>query len=317
MMGRGISIRVCLLVTALVAAVAWPLLTYAFTLAAFGLAHVLTELRYLSLRFGKRVGAQLGQQLVAACAVIALGRMARQLGLLSATQGTVLELVMGLGLCAAVVPVLARADARRTVPAIAIVLALALGISLSPIHALLAIAVLHNVSPLALLADAAPPHRRAQVVAWASVVFVLVPLVVLSGAPRSALAALGLVAPELGATVWGPMEQHMRAYLPPEALSRDWALHAFSACVFLQCAHYLAVIDVLPRTLPARDRGWFSRLVPALAAVAFIAFALDFSGARGWYGVIAAVHAWVELPLILIAVALRPVTTSVPATARA
>ncbi len=316
MTDRGVSIRVGLLGAALVAAVAWPLWTYAFTLAAFGPAHVLSELRYLTLRFGERVGARLGQTLVAACGAIALGRIARQLGLLSTSRGTVLELAIGLALCLSVVPVLVRVDARRSVPALAIGLALGLGIAISPIHALLLIAVLHNVSPLALLADAAPSHRRPQVVARASLVFVLAPLVILSGAPRLALAGLGVVAPELGATFWGPLDQHMRAYLPPEVLSRDWALHAFSACVFLQCAHYLAVIDLLPRTLPAPSGRWFSRLVPALAAAAFIAFALDFSGARGWYGVIAAVHAWIELPLILIAVALRPLTTIEPATAR-
>ena len=308
----SVFIRVCMLGAALVAAVAWPLFTYAFTLAAFGLAHVLSELRYLTLRFGERVGARLGEKLVAACGVIALGRVARQLGLLSASQGTVLELAIGLALCLAVVPLLAR----RSAPALGLGLALGLGIAVSPIHTLLVIAVLHNLTPLALLADAAPSHRRREVVAWASVVFVLVPLVVLSGIPRLALAGLGMVAPELGATVWGPIDQHMRAYLPPEVLTRDWALPAFSACVFLQCAHYLAVIDVLPRTLPARSDRWFSRLVPALAAAAFVAFALDFSGSRGWYGVIAAVHAWIELPLLLIAVALRPVSTIVPATTR-
>jgi hypothetical protein len=42
-------------------------------------------------------------------------------------------------------------------------------------------------------------------------------------------------------------------------------------------------------------------VVGLAGAVAFVAFVADFAGARAWYGVIAAVHAWVELPVLLLA----------------
>ena len=161
-MARGNWLRLGLLVAALVAAVAWPLLTYALSLAAFGLAHVLSELRYLKLRFGERTGARLCQALVLACAAIALERSARQLGWLGATDAVVLELALGLAMCLMALPELARTEPRRIAPAIAVALALAFGIALSPIHALLALAVLHNLTPLPLLADATPAHQRRQ-----------------------------------------------------------------------------------------------------------------------------------------------------------
>jgi len=172
--------------------------------------------------------------------------------------------------------------------------------------------VLHNLTPVGFVADALAggPRRRALVIA--AIVFAVVPLVIASGLPFAALHRLGLAAPELTVLPVGPLEPHMRAYLPDELLGASWALHAFSACVFLQCAHYLAVIDVLPRMLQSPPTTRFAWIVGALALAALALFIVDFADARRSYGVIAAVHAWVEIPLLLLATALprRPITTT-------
>jgi len=300
--------RLVLLALAAVAAIAWPLLTYAGTLAAFGLAHVLCELRYLDARFGDRVGPMLRRTLLVGCLAIAIGRIVRKLELVPAAHATTIELGIAVVLVAAVFPVLARAGRMRAFLGVAAAAALAVGILVAPVHALLVVAVLHNLTPMGLLADASAGPARRRTLAIAAIVFVAVPIVIATGLPWTLLAALGCVEPELGRSVFGPIDPHMRAYLPESWLLRDGVLHAFAACVYLQCAHYVAVIDVLPGTLPGPRPGGrrFAAIVVGLGAIAGLGFLVDFGDTRGWYGVVAAVHAWIELPLLLLAAAVPP-----------
>ena len=59
----------------LLAAVLLPLATYAFTLALFGLVHVVVELRYVDRRFGSRVPWRLGSALLLVLGLIVLVRL--------------------------------------------------------------------------------------------------------------------------------------------------------------------------------------------------------------------------------------------------
>jgi hypothetical protein len=43
-----------------------------------------------------------------------------------------------------------------------------------------------------------------------------------------------------------------------------------------------------------------------VAALSFGAFFLAFSDARAVYGLFALVHAWIEIPILLLALAIRP-----------
>lgn len=302
---RTIAVHAIALAVAAIAAVAWPLATYTLTLAAFGLAHVLSELRFVALRFGPRVATDLRRALVGLVVLVALGRLARRFDLLDAFTGDVLELLAGIALVVVVVPTLARAGRSRVALASAVGMALAIGVAFSPVYALLALAVLHNLTPVGFIADATHGAGRRRALAIAALVFVAVPLAIASGLPFELVRALGLAAPEAAVLPAGPLDAHMRAYLPAQWLRAPWALHAFSACVFLQCAHYLAVIDVLPRTLPTpRPRASLVFGVAVLALATFALFVADFGDARRSYGVIAAVHAWIEVPLLLLATAL-------------
>ena len=295
--------RIAGLAFALVAAVAWPLLTYTFSLAAFGLVHVLAELRYVDRRFSLRLGRASMATIAAGALGIAAARIAARLG---APDMRAVELVFGALLVVVVLPRL-RGSAR--VLGAVLVAVLTVGLLVSPLHALLTLAVLHNLTPLGFVADAG----KGRALVHAAIVFVALPVVIAFGLPWEFVDALGVAAPEAGWLFPGPLEMHMRAYLPEQWLGTRWALHAFSACAFAQCAHYLYVIDILPRGLLIDDRGlapWPRRwpaLLVLLGAGAFAAFATgNFLGVRGWYGVLAAVHAWIELPILLLAIGVRP-----------
>lgn len=301
------TLRGALLVGAAVAAVAWPLATYTLSLAVLGAVHVLCELRYVDVRFGDRVGRRLRVGLLAALAAIVAGRLARIAGGLDAGTGTLLELGLGVALVALVLPTLVRG--RRALVGVAIGGALAVGAAVAPAVALLAVAVLHNLTPVGFLAEATAGAARRRALVGAALVFGVAPLVILTGAPFELLARLGLPAPEAAVLPAGPLVAHFRAYLPEGVLDRPWAFHAFAACVFLQCAHYLYVIDVLPRVLPAGARGsvpWPRGAVAVAclagaALVSFLVFSADFADGRARYGALAALHAWLEVPILLLA----------------
>lgn len=308
-------------VLAALAATAAPLLTYGTSLALFGLAHVLVELRYVDQRFGARVQARLRGVLLLLLAGVVGARAARVSGLLDPGIAMLAEVGLAAALAAAVVPALARGG--RLPPLVAGLVALALGAAtlIAPEAALLAVAVLHNLTPLGFLAEALPrPARRPLVLASAALVGL--PLLVATGLPFRALAGVGLVAPEATILPTGPLADQFSAYLPPSLHLSTWALHAFSGAVVAQCAHYGAVLHVLPRLpLPAGTAPtvvpWpaarpFLLGVAALSAALLVGFFLDFRQVRQIYGVAAALHAWIELPILLLALSAYSLTRTSP-----
>jgi hypothetical protein len=111
---------------------------------------------------------------------------------------------------------------------------------------------------------------------------------------------------------FGPAERHMGAFLPPEMIGERAAYAAFAGAVFAQIMHYLAVIVILPRLQPVTA----ATLVPwpkgmaywgfcAVACGALIAFYLaDYGQAKSLYGLFAAIHSWIEVPILIAALAL-------------
>ena len=276
---------------ALAAAAFVPLLAYSLSLAVFGLAHVLYELRYVDGRFGRRLGSRLRWTLAAGLtALVAF----RALGVADVMDSGLFELGFGCFLAAAVVP----AMGARGIAAALLALAIAAGMFLSPLHTFLVIAVLHNLTPVAFLAEA-----RSPMTVPALLVFVGGPLLVASGMLQ------GLAWwPEVTVLPTGTLEGQLGAFLPPEWHDRPWAAHAFSGVVFAQLMHYAVVIHVLPG-LP-QDQPlllWprrFPLFVALLTAPLLAAFAWwSFKEARALYGIAATLHAWVEVPILLLALA--------------
>ena len=145
--------------------------------------------------------------------------------------------------------------------------------------------------------------------------FGVVPVAIASGLPGALLTTLGAHLPDLTVLPTGPLSDHFRAYLHRSLHGASWTVGVFSALVFAQCMHYAAVLGVLPRIAPggrtAAAAIGLSRVptrlfvigVVFLTALGLVGFLLDFPVARRWYGVVAAVHAWVEVPLLLLALA--------------
>lgn len=300
-------VPVAALLVALTAAsaVALPLLVYTTSLAALGLAHVASELRYVRLRFGHALHSRVALSIAALLAGVVVLRLARLTDAIAGPLATRLELALVALLVAAPLPLLVKSGALSALAGAAACAALAAGLWISPIHTLLLLAVLHNWTPLGFLWDALEPEQRRRFMPAALLVFIGLPLLIATGAPFRALAHIpGVIQPELTILPAGELSAHLGAYLPGAWHAEPWALHAFSAIVFAQCMHYAAVLHVMPRLLPPAERAPARpalALFIAVAALLFVGFTQDFARARQLYGVAAAVHAWIELPLLLVA----------------
>lgn len=297
---------VAAIATLFLSAVALPLATFTVVLALFGPAHIASELRYLDHRFSARLGLSrvkiLGLLLAAAMATRLLGTVR----LLPSAPMAALEIF----LAAAAVLTLVPSGGLRRWSAGALALLLVTGAVMAPLLTLLILAVTHNLTPIGFLAERLRGRARGRAMILAFIGFIALPLVIASGLPFAVLANVGWIAPE--AAVFpsaGPLEANLGAYVPRWALDDGWALHAFSACVFAQCMHYVAVIGVLLALIPAGSTPvvpWpttrrFTIGLIVLGGAMALGFSLDYEIARHVYALAALLHAWLELPLLLLA----------------
>jgi hypothetical protein len=205
----------------------------------------------------------------------------------------------------------------------------------APFDTAVALSILHNLTPLAFLWEITRDGSRrgmtrAGVMPVAGLAFIGLPLLVATGLPRLLLESWGLAMSEADPLGAGPLASQLYVYVPAPLLNGAAAVDLFSASVVAQCAHYAAVIVVLPVMLAARDPeargiiGWpkapgFAVLLAGVSAVVLYRFAMGFAPARALYGIAASVHAWIEVPLVVMALtraAGQPSKTS-PATAEA
>lgn len=299
--------------TSFVAAAIAPVWTYALSLALFGLPHVACELRYLDERFGARVDRATWRRLAGALLAIAGLRALAVVGVGDFALRAAVELLLGGALVAALAPCFARATTLpRTLALATLALALA-GASLAPAAALVAFAFLHNLTPLGLLAERLRGPARAPGLALAALGFVALPALLVFGGRAPIVHAFGLPLHDDGPGALGDLAAATPAFVPGPWLDAPWAGDLFAAAAFLQCMHYLVVIGWLPR-LGAGDQPaapklrWpepraFAGLVVAGTALLAVGYLADFAGARTAYGVVASVHAWIEVPILLLAAA--------------
>ncbi len=294
---------------ALVFASAFPLATYAASLATFGLIHVSSEFRYVDRRFGRRLARQAAVAIGALLVGVVVVRTLRVTDAVPTRILNPLELGVVVALALSVIPALARAGRGRLTIGLTVVAALVAGIAISPIYTIVVFAILHNATPLGFFAEAARDGQRRKVIAVGVVYYFAIPAFIATGLPGEALARLGIGNPEAALFPVGPLVNHLGAYLPPSAAGTSWATAAFSACVFAQLMHYWATIVIMPRLagakaptlLPWPSGPLFLACVLIPAAVLLAVFVQSFAFARGIYSVAAGVHAWVEVPLLLFA----------------
>lgn len=285
------------------ASVAAPVAVYTVTLAAFGLPHVLAELRFVDLRFSGRL-ARIGPALAVLLAGALAARIAGWAGFLAPPVAAGAELLCGAGLVFVCLGLLRR----RRVAVAAIGLALAAGAVLAPATTLLVFAVAHNWTPLVLVLDVTPKAERARRLALWAIPFVLVPALIVTGLPADLADRLGLWLPDLSPLRAGGIENHLGVYVAPALAGGSGAVDLFAAAVFAQTMHYGAVIHLLPRLLPAGARGripWprpavFAAVLAVCGLVLLALFRLDFPDTRRLYGLAALIHAWLEIPVMML-----------------
>jgi hypothetical protein len=299
-----------LVVLALLLSTAFPLFTYTTTLAIFGLAHVAVEMRYVESRFAERL---LGPLLtgVAALLVLVVGvRIIHLTGWVNSSSLILVEL-SSVGLISA--SVLFRwgrqSGLAGTVSAV-VAGAVAVGTFVSPVSTMLLLACLHNWTPVGFIAEATRGRERLRWMTLSVVVLVGLPLLIASGLVHVVLDPWTAVDFTLLSTE--PLQQHLGAFLPAALHPYDWAPRLFSAVVFAQCMHYLAVLGILPRYADHSTRRWLTAIPRPVygAGIALgtlgllVLYTHDFDNGRRLYGIAASIHAWIELPVLMLA--LRP-----------
>jgi hypothetical protein len=283
----------------LLSATMFPLGTYALSLALFGLPHVLIEMRYVQSAFQQRVSINLWQSMGLLLAAIVLLRGLGLGGLIGGNFSKSLELLTVIGLVIVIIPTMWRHSKFHGILAIFIGLGIATGIYLSPAMTLLGLAILHNLTPIGFIADRFTRKQRHWALGISAIVFGLLPILILLGVPQL-LIPTNLTASIISA---GHLQNHLGVYVPLQ-IQGDFAHRMFAAAVFLQCMHYLVILSCFSRwtkPMPKLDQSFFHRCVFALSTVIFISFCQSFSSTRSIYSLIAAVHAWIEIPILLLA----------------
>ncbi|MDA0933714.1 MAG: hypothetical protein O3C51_09680 [Planctomycetota bacterium] len=309
---RALLSWTALTLAAAFAAVAAPLWTYAVSLALFGLPHVLVELRYVDRAFAPGLGRRMVRAVLVGLGAIALLRGMGLLAIGAPLLRTQAELGVGALLAGLVVWFGAPLGSRAGLASVLVAASLAVGVVFAPVTTLVVFAFAHNLTPLGFLAAGLRGPHRTFALGLAGTAFLLIPLLIVLGWPGGP-SSLTLEGPP-GV---GPIEQHLGAFVPPAWQLESIALDLFSAAAYLQCMHYAVVLCVLPGLAPEPRSG--ARVAPtlldevgkgpavlALGAVATVGFALAFGSTRASYGVVAAVHAWVEVPVLIAALAAVP-----------
>ncbi len=295
-------------------AAAAPLTTYTVSLAVFGLPHVMAELGWVRHRFaGRFAPAALGVIGGALLGVVA-GRIGRNLDLGTATGWTQVELGLVAVLTLAAVGARTRAPARVGMAAALTAALVGAGIALSPRTTILFLAMVHTWTPVGLLAEGLEGRARRVALVVCGIVFGVVPAVLASGLPAQVLTGVGLYAPDVGPLTTGGLAKQYGAYLPAAWQDASWAPHLFAALAYAQCMHYVAVLGVLPRLATAQGAPpaygaprWALVGAGVLCAGLLAHYVRDFGEARAWYGVAAAVHGWLEYPVLVAAVGGRAI----------
>lgn len=286
--------------------VAAPLAVYTVTLALFGAPHVLSELRYVDRRFGRHISRALLATIFALLALVAVTRATVVFHVLPAR----IELRLELSIVALLALSVASGSAWRRAVALFVALALGTATALDPFDTAVTFSVLHNLTPLGFLWQLTRGGRRVRAILPALLGLLALPVFVATGFPRQILSKIGLsdVDP-LGA---GPLTEHLFVYIPNCLLGNSHAIDFFVASVVAQGGHYFSVIAVLPLLLgriepracgivPWPPGKWFYLALGAFAAAVLGGFCTEFAEARTFYGIFASIHAWLEIPILILA----------------
>lgn len=289
-------------------AVTAPLAMYTVTLAAFGAPHILNELRFVDRRFGRRLERSYLWPIAAFLLVTVCFRTAVVFELLPFALGVSGELI-GVTLLALSC---ARGSGARRLLSVLVAAAIGGATLLSPYATAVSLAILHNFTPLGLLWQIIPRTDRRRVMGWALCGFIGLPLLVASGWPRHILQ--GIAGP---LAWWDPLHadglgKQLPVYVLPQFLASSSAVDLFTAAVVAQGAHYLSVILILPQILKRVDPraegliAWprpsiFAMGCAAIGIIGLVVFYDRFAETRALYSIFSSIHAWLEIPVLILA----------------
>lgn len=301
------SWAIILVTLSAVASLFYPIATYLGTLSLFGVAHVFIELRYIDAQYFSTLKKQFDASflfwLVNILLVIAALRCVVFLGWIPLPIGLGLELCCGLGLVLLATRVLWQQIKVGCSPemfvrlgvTLAIATLLVLGIIQSPITTLVILAILHNLTPIGFIYHHPNQHRFH----WFGCLFIfgLLPLLIFYGR-------------WLGSGWYSlpSMASYLATFVPPSIQHSQFADPLFAAATFCQCMHYIVVIGLFSEWTPSNPESlipwmrpqWFYLAVLLISTLFLFAFQTSFFTTRAFYSVLASIHAWVEIPLLLV-----------------
>jgi hypothetical protein len=277
-------------------AIAFPLTTYAITLATFGIAHVAIELRYIDSQFHQRFGNKIEVRLLQLVLAIALLRCGSIFGIVTPNIARLLELGCGLGLVSIATHQIWMSNWWRGSIGMAIGCLLGIGTIADPIATSVIFAIIHNLTPIGFILDR-QEWKSTRIIWICGVIFGLLPVLIF----------LARLLPIVSL----PLEinpSYLSAFIAPSWQELSIAYPLFSAVAFLQCMHYAAVIGLFSQWTPAHAKSflpWLSAkyfyiMLGGISIGFFIAFQHSFVLTRAFYGIVASIHAWIEIPLLLL-----------------
>jgi hypothetical protein len=288
---------VIIIVASTVGAIVFPFGTYAVTLATFGLAHVAIELRYIDSRFHHQIDRTLELRLVILLIAIGWWRCCAIFGWLAAEIAHILELGCGLGLVLLATQYLGGFNWRSIFPGIILSGILGVGIIRDPIATSVILSIVHNLTPIGFVLER-QVFKNYLAVLMCGVIFGVMPFLIFIWQLLHPSAPVDLASDSV----------YLSAFVASAWQKSSIAYPLFSAAVFLQCMHYTAVIglfsqwtqDRSPTLLPWFDRRYFYIALGAISICLLIAYQHDFRSTRSIYGIVASIHAWLEIPLLLL-----------------
>ncbi len=275
-----------------------PLTTYATTLATFGIAHVAIELRYIDSRFHARLAPKIELILVVLLISIALLRWCGIFGTIAPNLAHLLELSCGLGLVLVATQQVWINNWRRGTIGMLIAGLLGYGIVRDPIATSVILAIVHNLTPIGFILER--QQFKTKPTMWiCGLLFGLLPCLILT----HQFGSIGHVNIESNST-------YLSAFIAPSWQQLPIAYPLFSAVAFLQCLHYAIVIGLFSQWTPSRTDSlipwltpkYFYLLLGLVSICLFGYFQQSFVLARAVYGVVASIHAWLEIPLLIMLV---------------
>jgi hypothetical protein len=276
-------------------AIAMPLTTYATTLATFGIAHVAIELRYIDSRFHARLAPNTELILIILLSSIALLRWCGILGTIAPSLAHLLELSCGLGLVLVATQQVWISSWRRGTIGIVIAALLGYGIVRDPIATSVILAIVHNLTPIGFILER--QQFKTKPMMWiCGLLFGLLPFLILI----YQFGSIGQLSIEVNPT-------YLSAFIAPSWQQLPISYPLFSAVAFLQCLHYAIVIGLFSQWTPPLTSSlipwlapkYFYLLLGLVSICLFGYFQHSFVLTRAVYGVIASIHAWLEIPLLI------------------